>query len=105
LRAGVVCVNDVIALTVDPRLPFGGRGQSGHGVTRGTEGLLALTVPKVITSTRGKRRRHFQPPGDEEAALFRAGSEMHHSGTVSGKLRGMRSFVAALFALGRKHRR
>jgi delta 1-pyrroline-5-carboxylate dehydrogenase len=104
LRAGVVCVNDIIAPTADPRLPFGGRGQSGHGVTRGAEGLLALTVPKVITCTRGNVRRHFQPPGEEEAALFRAGSELHHSRTVSGKLRGMRAFLAVLFTLGRKHR-
>jgi acyl-CoA reductase-like NAD-dependent aldehyde dehydrogenase len=104
LRAGIVSVNDIIAPTADPRLPFGGRAHSGHGVTRGAEGLLALTVPKVITRTRGKVRRHFQQPGEEEAALFRAGSALHHSGNISGKLRGLRAFLAALLALGRKHR-
>ena len=38
--AGCVVVNDMIAPTADPRLPFGGRGRSGFGVTRAAEGLL-----------------------------------------------------------------
>ncbi|HSK38540.1 MAG TPA: aldehyde dehydrogenase family protein, partial [Arenibaculum sp.] len=39
IRAGGVTINDLIAPTVDPRLPFGGRGRSGYGTTRGAEGL------------------------------------------------------------------
>jgi acyl-CoA reductase-like NAD-dependent aldehyde dehydrogenase len=35
VEAGCVVVNDVIVPTADPRLPFGGRGRSGYGVTRG----------------------------------------------------------------------
>ena len=35
VRAGVVVVNDMIVPTADPRVPFGGRGKSGFGVTRG----------------------------------------------------------------------
>jgi acyl-CoA reductase-like NAD-dependent aldehyde dehydrogenase len=44
IRAGVVVINDVIVPTADPRLPFGGSGRSGFGVTRGAEGLLELTT-------------------------------------------------------------
>ena len=48
-RAGTVTVNDMIAPTVDPRVPFGGIGRSGYGTTRGPEGLLELTRPLVLT--------------------------------------------------------
>ena len=51
LRSGAICINDLIVPTADPRLPFGGAGASGYGVTRGPEGLLALTRP-VVTSVR-----------------------------------------------------
>jgi acyl-CoA reductase-like NAD-dependent aldehyde dehydrogenase len=33
VNAGSVVINDVIVPTADPRLPFGGRGESGFGVT------------------------------------------------------------------------
>jgi len=56
--------------TADARLPFGGRGRSGFGVTRGAEGLLELTTPKVITVSRSKFRPAFDPPqaGDQKMA-------------------------------------
>jgi len=57
LNAGVVTINDVIVPTADPRLPFGGRGRSGYGVTRGAEGLLAMTRPKAVSV----RRRRVYP--------------------------------------------
>ena len=52
LRAGCVTVNDVIIPTADPRLPFGGTGASGFGVTRGAEGLLEMTRPQAVVSRR-----------------------------------------------------
>jgi acyl-CoA reductase-like NAD-dependent aldehyde dehydrogenase len=52
LRAGCVVVNDVIMPTADPRLPFGGAGDSGFGVTRGAEGLLEMTRPQAVISRR-----------------------------------------------------
>jgi acyl-CoA reductase-like NAD-dependent aldehyde dehydrogenase len=58
LRAGCVVINDLILPTADPRLPFGGAGSSGHGTTRGAEGLLALTRPQAIIA----RRKPFLPP-------------------------------------------
>ncbi|HYZ64644.1 MAG TPA: aldehyde dehydrogenase, partial [Acetobacteraceae bacterium] len=42
-----------------PRLPFGGRGRSGFGVTRGAEGLLDMTVPKTISIRTGRFRPHL----------------------------------------------
>jgi acyl-CoA reductase-like NAD-dependent aldehyde dehydrogenase len=64
--AGSVCINDLIMPTADPRLPFGGRGLSGFGVTRGGEGLLAMTAVKTVSRRRGAFRPHLAPsrPGD-----------------------------------------
>ena len=59
LDVGHVSINDLIFPTSDPRVPFGGCGQSGFGVTRGEEGLLAMTRPKVIAHHRGKWRLHL----------------------------------------------
>ena len=54
---GMVTVNDVIVPTAHPATPFGGRGESGWGVTQGAEGLLEMTVPQV-----GQRRAAALPP-------------------------------------------
>ena len=60
LRAGCVTINDLIAPTADPRLPFGGAGASGFGSTRGAEGLLEMTRPQAIIGRRRPRGRHFR---------------------------------------------
>lgn len=70
VRAGVVAINDLIVPTADPRLPFGGRGRSGFGVTRGEEGLLEMTVPKVISIRRGRSHPHFDETESGDEKLF-----------------------------------
>ena len=60
LRAGCVTVNDLIVPTADPRLPFGGAGASGHGTTRGVEGLLELTRPQAVTVSTRRSARHLR---------------------------------------------
>jgi acyl-CoA reductase-like NAD-dependent aldehyde dehydrogenase len=53
LRAGLVSVNDIAAsLHAFGELPWGGVGESGFGRSHGPEGLLAMTWPKVVESTR-----------------------------------------------------
>jgi acyl-CoA reductase-like NAD-dependent aldehyde dehydrogenase len=79
VRAGVVVVNDMIVPTADPRLPFGGRGRSGFGVTRGAEGLLEMTAPKVVSLRSGKSRRHFEPSQPGDAELFAAYIQAAHT--------------------------
>jgi acyl-CoA reductase-like NAD-dependent aldehyde dehydrogenase len=61
IGAGIVAINDAIAPAGHPATPFGGRGASGWGVTQGAEGLLAMTVPQVVSVRAGKFRPHFQP--------------------------------------------
>jgi acyl-CoA reductase-like NAD-dependent aldehyde dehydrogenase len=70
VRAGIVVVNDVIVPTADPRLPFGGRGRSGYGVTRGAAGLLELTAIKAITTRAGRWRPHYEPLKLGDESLF-----------------------------------
>ncbi|MFN7139853.1 MAG: aldehyde dehydrogenase family protein [Limisphaerales bacterium] len=70
LCAGSVIINDLIAPTADPRLPFGGRRRSGFGVTRGREGLLEMTVPKVISHRKNHFHVHLEAPTEIDAELM-----------------------------------
>jgi acyl-CoA reductase-like NAD-dependent aldehyde dehydrogenase len=96
VRAGVVTVNDLIVPTADPRLPFGGRGKSGFGLTRGALGLLELTAVKAVVVRRGRWRPHFEPlqPGDEE--IFHGYLAAAHGGSLSARLRGAVRLVRAI---------
>jgi acyl-CoA reductase-like NAD-dependent aldehyde dehydrogenase len=92
INAGAVTMNDLIIPTADARLPFGGRGRSGFGVTRGAEGLLELTAPKVVTVSRGTFRPAFDSPQPGDEALFNAYFRLAHG-------RGLKSRWAALVSL------
>ena len=67
--AGVVVINDMIAPTADPRLPFGGRRRSGYGVTRGIDGLLEMTQIKSIVVRKGRWVPHLDKPADANIFL------------------------------------
>jgi aldehyde dehydrogenase (NAD+) len=79
ISAGSVVINDVIVPTADPRLPFGGRGESGYGVMRGAEGLLELTVPKVVVTHQGSLRRHLEPPSARQAEVLTQFLKLTHA--------------------------
>jgi acyl-CoA reductase-like NAD-dependent aldehyde dehydrogenase len=99
--AGVVVVNDLIVPTADPRLPFGGRGESGYGVTRGAEGLLELTRPKVIIHRRGRFRPHFEPSGNE-VELAQAYLQAQHRAEWRLRLAGWRRLIGELMKSSRQ---
>ena len=96
LNAGVVVLNDVIVPTADPRLPFGGRGRSGYGVTRGAEGLLACTTQKAITHRQGRWRPHYQPPHPADSALFQSYITMVHGASWRERIAALRTCLRAL---------
>jgi aldehyde dehydrogenase (NAD+) len=104
LKAGTVLINDVIAPTADPRVPFGGRGSSGYGVTRGEEGLLEMTAVKVLLVRkvgllyRGLSVLHMRPLRAAETAVFAGLIGMLHG-------RGLRQRWDALKALAGAARR
>lgn len=92
VEAGSVTVNDLIVPTADPRLPFGGRGRSGFGVTRGAEGLLEMTVVKTVSVRRGRVLPHLAPPRPDDAARFAALIAALHGGAAT-RLSALRGLV------------
>jgi aldehyde dehydrogenase (NAD+) len=80
LDVGHVSINDVIFPTADPRVPFGGCGSSGFGVTRGAEGLLAMTRPKVIARHRGPIYMHLMPRKESDFATLMRMLKFLHGG-------------------------
>ena len=105
VRAGVVLINDVIVPTADPRLPFGGLGRSGYGVTRGAEGLLEMTAVKALSLRRGQWRPHFDPPHPGHAGLFRAYLQAVHGASWRQRLAAIGAGLRTLTQLPRPKRR
>lgn len=102
LSVGTVLVNDLIVPTADPRVPFGGRRQSGFGVTRGMEGLLEMTAVKTVAIRRGRSERHYEATVSAHESLFRGVILASHSATLRERWRGVREMIAAGRKLKRK---
>ena len=95
LKAGTVLVNDIIAPTADPRLPFGGRGASGYGVTRGAEGLLEMTAVKTLIVRRKGLMRHMDATTDAELPMFTALIGALHGGGWSQRWVSLRALMSS----------
>ncbi len=102
ISAGSITINDALVPTADPQLPFGGRGESGFGVTRGDEGLLSMTVPKVITIRRGSWLPHLQPSSPADESLLDGLLQFNHSGSLLKRLLGLRQTIQAAMASRKK---
>lgn len=64
LGSGVVTINDCVIPTGHPGLGIGGIGNSGWGVSRGAEGLLAMTRPVNVSRTGRRIRTPLDEPND-----------------------------------------
>ncbi len=95
LRAGAVCINDVVAPTAHPGTPFGGRGDSGWGSTQGEEGLLEMTVPQVVSVRGGTFRPHYDKDTPGQEALLRALLRINHAPTFLGRMAGWWDLIRA----------
>ena len=95
VHAGCITVNDLIVPTADPRIPFGGRGESGYGVTRGGEGLLALTRPHVVMTRRGSWLPHLDEPHPQDAALLGGLAQYGHAATWRARMAGLKRLITA----------
>ena len=95
LHAGVVTINDVIAPTADPRAPFAGAKASGHGTTRGVEGLLAMTRPQTVLTRHGTARPHLAPASVHDAGLFKAYLAIAHGKGLKQKLAALKTAIRA----------
>lgn len=89
LSVGSVAINDLIVPTADPRVPFGGRGQSGFGVTRGDAGLLAMTVPKTISVRRGKLMPHLNMPAASDEKVLTKALKFLNGSTIAARWRAL----------------
>ncbi|MSR52385.1 MAG: aldehyde dehydrogenase family protein [Gemmataceae bacterium] len=101
LRVGSVSINDVVVGTAHPAIGFGGVRHSGWGVTRGEEGLLALTAPQVVTRRIGTFRPHFDT---HDPALWGAMSgllEWIHGSHCRKRWRGFRRMIGGLLRFGK----
>lgn len=98
LHVGTVTINDIIAPTGDPRLPFGGRRSSGFGVTRGREGLIQMTTPKVISAKQGSFAPHLD--GEDAGTLdtLLGALQIQHAGQLSRRWAGLRQMFSGIRA-------
>ena len=92
----------MIVPTADPRLPFGGRGSSGFGVTRGAEGLLEMTRAKVVSVRRGKSLPHLEPPHSSDAELLGGYLKVRHARGAGLRWAGLKSMIGAARSRRRK---
>ncbi len=95
LDVGTVLINDIIVSTADPRTPFGGRGASGFGVTRGREGLLEMTVVKTVIQQNSRSLRPYAVTTARHDPFFSSYIQAVHSGTVAARLSAFRRLLTA----------
>ena len=95
LRVGTVSINDLIAPTADPRVPFGGQARSGFGATRGAEGLLEMTATQTVLVRRKPWTQHYQPLSGRDFPLFSGLIGLLHGGSLRTRLKSMRAVAAA----------
>jgi|LakMenEpi03Aug12_release.lakeMendotaPanAssembly.Ray.scaffolds.fasta_scaffold320789_1 acyl-CoA reductase-like NAD-dependent aldehyde dehydrogenase len=95
IKTGFVLINDLIAPTADPRMPFGGVKAGGFGTTRGDEGLLEMTFPHVIAVRHGRAHPHFDEPAAADAQLFSAYIRAAHG---TRRFAALRDLFRALIA-------
>ena len=93
VHAGGVVINDMVAPTADPRLPFGGRGRSGYGVTRGVDGLLEVTTVKVVSIRKGGADWHLDPPQANDYQFFETYLRATNSSSFTGWLSAWCSLI------------
>ncbi len=93
LHVGCVTVNDVLVPTADPRVAFGGRGESGFGVTRGVEGLKEMTRLKVVCERRGKWLPHLDPKTPELENMLSGILLMRHGSRLQDRWRGLKQLI------------
>ena len=108
IPAGCVVVNDMIVPTADPRVPFGGRGMSGYGTTRGAAGLLEMTQLKAIVTNRRWFKPHLQSPTAVDADVLEQVIRLEHSAHPLQSMRAVAKMVRATveqMKIRRGHRR
>lgn len=95
-NVGSISINDLVVPTADPRLPFGGRGDSGFGVTRGAEGLLAMTSPTVVSTRRGNFVPHLHPELASDPQTLIGALQLLYADSFSKRFGGVKHLITSL---------
>ncbi|WP_166824587.1 aldehyde dehydrogenase family protein [Thalassoroseus pseudoceratinae] len=105
IDAGTVVVNDMLAPTADPRAGFGGRRLSGHGVTRGDEGLLQMTAYKAVFIRKGRFAPHLTHEADDIEDLLRAYLQTRHASSWFRRCGGIFQSMRAGFEVWKRRQK
>ncbi len=95
IDAGMVTINDIIVESAVPELPFGGRGESGYGVTRGREGLLEMTRVKTVAIRRGNWLPHLLAPSEHDETILSGLMRLLYGDSLRTRWHGFRMFIDA----------
>lgn len=95
IDAGCVVINDMIAPTADPRIPFGGRGLSGFGTTRGAAGLEEMTQLKAVVTSRKWFRPHLDEPTPVDADVLESLIRLEHARSPLNQLSVVPGMIAS----------
>ncbi|MGC6441945.1 MAG: aldehyde dehydrogenase family protein [Rubripirellula sp.] len=95
LAVGSVTINDLIVPTADPRVSFGGRGESGFGVTRGEEGLMSMTVPVLKSRRRGTFVPHLIFNREKDSSILLSVIRLQHGGNLRLRLKGLWQLISS----------
>lgn len=82
IRAGMTSINDALVFSMNPAVPFGGRGDSGYGRKQGEEGLREFAYPHSFTAKTGP-------------AQFSTTTFGRPAGALAGALAGIRNRILA----------
>lgn len=82
LRVGMTSINHALVFSMNPAVPFGGRGDSGYGRKQGEEGLREFAYAHSFTAKTGPAR-------------FSASTFGRPAGAMAGALAGVRNRILA----------
>lgn len=81
LHATNITINDLVVPTAHPDASIGGRGESGLGVSRGDEGLLAMTRPVYVSVSNGLIRKAAMKPSTMALAMLAGAIRWRYGGS------------------------
>jgi len=100
LDAGCIVINDLIAPTAHPEVPFTARGESGYGTTRSAEGLLAMTWANVIVERTGRTLHHLRKPEHHDQQILLLLLQILHGADLTVRLRALSTLTRIFMGFG-----
>jgi acyl-CoA reductase-like NAD-dependent aldehyde dehydrogenase len=100
LDAGCIVINDLIAPTAHPEVPFTARGESGNGTTRGPEGLLAMTWPNAVVERTGRTLPHLRKPEQHDQQILLLVLRLLHGADMAVRLRALAALMRIFMGFG-----